>query len=104
MTFRPVFTKPILFQRVMTLTLKSTGISASRPRRKSMMTEQDSQLAPGILLAIEEISKMIVPKCRMCDSLAIGRFSLDRGCVVYPDDKVQNLCPQHVIDATPLGG
>jgi hypothetical protein len=42
--------------------------------------------------------------CRFCGSLAAARFRLDRGCVCYPDDRIQDLCMQHVVRATPLGG
>jgi hypothetical protein len=44
-----------------------------------------------------------MPVCRFCADPAIGRFDLDSGCVVYPDDREQNLCWHHARKATPLG-
>lgn len=41
--------------------------------------------------------------CRFCKSPAAGRFKLDTGCFCYPDDREQDLCPQHIIRATPVG-
>jgi hypothetical protein len=44
-------------------------------------------------------------KCRFCSSVAVARFSLDRGCAVYPDDREQVLCVDHALKATiPRGG
>lgn len=42
--------------------------------------------------------------CRFCGAAAVAVFALPRGCICYPDDREQALCPQHVIRATPLGG
>jgi len=44
-----------------------------------------------------------MPRCRFEDDEAIARFRLDRGCVVYPDDREQDLCWHHAREATPLG-
>lgn len=42
--------------------------------------------------------------CRMCGDPAVVRVSLPRGCAVYPDDRVQDLCEHHWHKITPLGG
>lgn len=44
-----------------------------------------------------------MPLCRFGDGPAIGRFRLDAGCVVFPDDREQDLCWWHAREATPLG-
>ena len=44
-----------------------------------------------------------MPLCRFGDDEAIGRFSLSQGCIVYPDDREQDLCSHHALRATPLG-
>lgn len=41
--------------------------------------------------------------CRFGCKTAIGRFSVPEGCACFPDDTEQDLCPQHVISAEPLG-
>lgn len=42
--------------------------------------------------------------CRFGDSSpAVARFAMDRGCVCYRDDREQDLCAQHIINAEPLG-
>ena len=41
--------------------------------------------------------------CRFGDGEAIGRFRLDQGCLVYPDDREQDLCWYHARESTPLG-
>lgn len=42
--------------------------------------------------------------CRFGDSSpAVARFSMDRGCVCFRDDREQALCAQHIINAEPLG-
>lgn len=43
------------------------------------------------------------PICRFCGKAALATFSLPKGCMCYPDDREQALCPQHIISATPLG-
>ena len=40
-------------------------------------------------------------KCRFCAGEAIARWGLDEGCFVYPNDREQDLCPQHYVKATP---
>ena len=45
-----------------------------------------------------------MPKCRFCNDEAIGEFFLSGGCLVYPNDRYQNLCWHHVLRATNLGG
>lgn len=42
-------------------------------------------------------------KCRFCDAEAVAVFSLPAGCLVYPNDREQALCAQHIARATPLG-
>jgi hypothetical protein len=42
--------------------------------------------------------------CRFGCGPAIARYAMDRGCVCFPDDREQDLCAQHVVRATPLGG
>lgn len=42
--------------------------------------------------------------CRFCSEPAIACFVLEAGCVVYPDDRQQDLCWHHAREATPLGG
>lgn len=44
-----------------------------------------------------------MPMCRFSDGEAIARFWLDSGCVVYPDDREQDLCWHHARKSTPLG-
>lgn len=41
-------------------------------------------------------------RCRFCDDWAIGKFFLDEGCFVYPNDREQNLCWHHARESTPL--
>lgn len=41
--------------------------------------------------------------CRFCASEAVAIFDIPEGCACYPDDRVQTLCMQHVVGATPIG-
>lgn len=43
-------------------------------------------------------------KCRFCTDQAVAVFDLPLGCVCLPCDRVQALCMQHIVRATPLGG
>jgi hypothetical protein len=45
-----------------------------------------------------------LPPCRFCGAASIGVYAFDEGCLCYPDDREQALCPQHVVRATPLEG
>jgi hypothetical protein len=36
--------------------------------------------------------------------IAIARYALPRGCAARPDDRVQDLCAQHIASATPIEG
>lgn len=36
-------------------------------------------------------------------SVAVGRYTMDAGCLCYPDDREQDLCAQHVLRANPRG-
>lgn len=42
-------------------------------------------------------------KCRQCGAPATHRVTLSAGCVVWPHDREQYLCQQHLVKATPLG-
>lgn len=42
--------------------------------------------------------------CRFCGEPAVAVFRLPGGCVCFPDDREQALCPQHILRATPLAG
>lgn len=42
-------------------------------------------------------------ECRFCGKPAIARFSMERGCMCYPEDREQALCPQHIVSAEPIG-
>jgi hypothetical protein len=42
-------------------------------------------------------------RCRFCGFAACAVFSMGQGCVCYPEDREQALCPHHVLRATPLG-
>ncbi len=41
-------------------------------------------------------------KCRFCNSDAIAQYKFDKGCICYLNDKIQNLCIQHVVRSTPI--
>jgi hypothetical protein len=41
--------------------------------------------------------------CRFCGAPAVGIYYFDKGCVCYPDDRMQSLCEQHIVKATPIG-
>lgn len=41
--------------------------------------------------------------CRFCSSPGVGVYHLPEGCVCHPGDRVQVLCAQHVVRATPVG-
>lgn len=43
-------------------------------------------------------------KCLLCGAPAIAIFDMPGGCFCYPDETTQPLCPQHIIQAHPLGG
>jgi hypothetical protein len=43
------------------------------------------------------------PPCKFCGQLAIVRVALPEGCLCYPEDREQALCPQHLDRASPLG-
>ncbi len=45
-----------------------------------------------------------MPECRFGDGPAIARFHLPGGCVVYKSERHFDLCPHHVLNATPLDG
>ena len=42
--------------------------------------------------------------CRFCDQPAVARFALPAGCAVYPNDREQDLCIQHVVNSEPIRG
>lgn len=42
--------------------------------------------------------------CRFCSHPAVAQFSLPGGCFCYPNDREQDLCPQHIINAEPIKG
>jgi hypothetical protein len=42
-------------------------------------------------------------QCRICGDPAVAIYRLERGCVCYPDDREQALCPQHAVRSEPLG-
>jgi hypothetical protein len=46
---------------------------------------------------------MGTPQCRFGDGPAVGRYRLSRGCIVFPGDREQDLCPHHVLRVSPLG-
>lgn len=39
-----------------------------------------------------------------CTSHAVGKYVLPTGCACYTDDREQDLCGQHVMNAEPLSG
>lgn len=41
--------------------------------------------------------------CRFCSSPAVASYWMDRGCYCYPEDRIQDLCFQHIVNARPLG-
>lgn len=41
--------------------------------------------------------------CRFCKATPVALFSLPQGCFCFPDDREQALCPQHVVNAEPIG-
>ena len=41
--------------------------------------------------------------CRFGDGRAVALFAMDEGCVCFPDDRRQSLCPQHILRASPCG-
>lgn len=44
------------------------------------------------------IDKKFVP-CRHDDDMhAVGKYNVPNGCAVFPDDREQDLCGQHVIN------
>lgn len=43
-------------------------------------------------------------KCLLCGKEAIAIFDMPKGCIVYPLEIKQALCPQHIMRSTPLGG
>lgn len=45
-----------------------------------------------------------MPPCRFCNDPAVARFDVDEGCACFPDDRVQELCPQHIVQANPTCG
>lgn len=49
------------------------------------------------------VDEKIVP-CRFGDSSpAVGRYETPEGCVCFPQDRVQDLCAQHVIKDGMIG-
>ena len=39
-----------------------------------------------------------IPYCRHDHNvLAVARFSVDEGCVCFPEDREQDLCAQHIV-------
>lgn len=42
-------------------------------------------------------------KCDLCNDEALGKFELDKGCIAYPEMKVQILCLHHTVKSQPLG-
>lgn len=46
---------------------------------------------------------MTTPVCRFGCGPAVGRFAFSKGCVCFPDDRVQDLCAQHACHSTPIG-
>jgi hypothetical protein len=43
-------------------------------------------------------------KCSLCDDNAIAVYSLPKGCIAYPELKIQALCAQHIVKAQPRSG
>lgn len=50
------------------------------------------------------MSPKILPPCRFCRDPAVVRVGLPAGCVVYPEDREQDLCEHHWHKTTPLAG
>lgn len=42
-------------------------------------------------------------KCRFCTAHAVAVFDLPEGCLCYPHDREQSLCPHHAFKANPIG-
>lgn len=38
-----------------------------------------------------------------CRDKAAGRYTMDRGCACFPDDREQDLCTNHALQSEPLG-
>jgi hypothetical protein len=45
-----------------------------------------------------------VAQCLLCSDNAIAIFYMPGGCYVYENEKIQALCPQHIIQARPQNG
>lgn len=43
-------------------------------------------------------------ECLLCGAPAIAIYNMPGGCYVYPQVKIQALCPQHIIKASPQNG
>ena len=44
-----------------------------------------------------------MPDCRHGDGPAVARFRTPNGCVCFPDDREQDLCPQHIVKDGTIG-
>lgn len=47
---------------------------------------------------------MTLDACRFgCGDPVYGIFMMDRGCICYPNDRIQALCLQHAMKSEPIG-
>lgn len=50
------------------------------------------------------MTKVTIMKCQFDhDDEAVAVFSLDKGCVCYPNDHRLALCMQHIVGMEPIG-
>ena len=59
-----------------------------------------SMIVQGVAIPVEEKED----PCRHGCALAVGRYSLPKGCVCFSDDTEQDLCAQHVVKGGDIGG
>jgi hypothetical protein len=54
-------------------------------------------------LVVKTVDEAKPVRCRICGDPPVAVYRLERGCVCYPDDREQALCPQHAVRSEPLG-
>lgn len=79
------------------------ALVAAERRITELETERDRLEAERDRLQASGIDWSLV-RCRFNGhAQAVALVAVSRGCACYPDDRLQALCPQHIVSSEPLG-
>jgi hypothetical protein len=79
------------------------ALVAAERRITELEAERDRLEAERDLLKASGIDWSLV-RCRFNGhAQAVALVALSHGCACYPEDRLQPLCPQHILSSEPLG-